>query len=398
MKGPELVSCIHSFEVKSKIVFIERIFPLYRKAVLDIIYKKHKFLFFHSIGKKSTIKQTKTAYSVIINSFNYSRKESSVFLFVLLKLIFVRPRMIIHEFSAGITSKPLLILFCRLSKTKLIFWGHMYNRSNGFFPGKSWSDKYRLWLWRRADSLITYSQRDKELLINYKIPEEKIFVAFNTVDTNAFLKVRDKLEETGRIELKKRLRFEHGYNLTFIGRLYTKKRPELLLDLLAGLKQRGFKSVAIHYIGGGEMIPVLKEKAIELGFEKDVFFHGPIYDEITTGEMLFCSDLMVMPGCVGLSVNHAFCFNCPVVTFGEVNLDPAHGPEIEYIIDKKTGFLISDHSTETLIKVVAHYLDSTELKETMQVEIKNLIENICSVEKMAEGVVNAIDYNSKKTI
>jgi hypothetical protein len=99
-----------------------------------------------------------------------------------------------------------------------------------------------------------------------------------------------------------------------------------------------------------------------------------------------------------LSVNHAFCFNCPVVTFKEINLNPAHGPEIEYIIDKKTGFLIEDHSTETLIEVVSDYIDSAELRKAMQTEIKNLIENTCSVEKMVEGVLNAIKYNSEESI
>jgi hypothetical protein len=97
-------------------------------------------------------------------------------------------------------------------------------------------------------------------------------------------------------------------------------------------------------------------------------------------------------------VNHAFCFNCPVVTFKEINLNPAHGPEIEYIIDNKTGFQIANHSTETITEVVAEYLTSTELRKTMQIEIKNFIEKKCSVEKMAEGVLNAINYNSEKII
>lgn len=383
--------------MKGGIVFVERIFPLYRKAVLDIIYKNREFVFLHSIDKGFGVKQTKAGYSSIIKAFYYGRKESSVWLFILKKLFQHRPGIVIHEFSAGIISIPLLLAFCKITGTKLIFWGHMYNRQNGFFPQKSLSDKYRLWLWRRADSLITYSQSDKEILISNKIPEEKIFIAFNTVNTDVFLELRNKLEEAGRTRIKNELNFKHEFNLTFIGRLYKEKKPELLLDLLAGLKQRGLPSVAIHYIGDGEMLPILREKSIQLGVEKDVFFHGAVYDEMKTGEMLFCSDLMIMPGCVGLSVNHAFCFNCPVVTFKEINLDPAHGPEIEYIIDGKTGFLINDHSTETLVEVVADYLNSTELRITMQDEVRYLIEEKCPIGKMAEGVVNAINYNTKKS-
>jgi glycosyltransferase involved in cell wall biosynthesis len=377
------------------IVFIERIFPHYRKAVYDLIYKQKKFVFFHSVDKRSGIKQTKTEYSSLIKSFHYGRKESQTFLFVLRKLINESPHIIVHEFSAGILSKPLLLLFCRLFKIKLIFWGHMFDRSKGFFPQSRLSDKYRLWLWRKVDSLITYSQTERQLLIDNKIPPEKIFVAFNTVDTLSFLRIRNELEKIGRAEIKQRLQFTHEFNLTFIARLYKEKRPELLLELLKGLKRRGLSSVAIHYVGGGEMLPFLKKKASELGFEEDVFFHGAVYDEVATGQILFCSDLMIIPGFVGLSVNHAFCFNCPVVTFKQIDLDPPHSPEVEYVIDKKTGLLVADHSTGALVDAVSGYLNSPELRKEMQFEIRSLIENVCSVEKMAEGVIEAINYNSK---
>jgi glycosyltransferase involved in cell wall biosynthesis len=384
--------------MKANIAFVERIFPVYRKAVLDKIHKEKSFIFFHSIDRKSGIKQTISGYSSVIKSFYYGSKESSVYLCLLWKILRARPALVVHEFSAGIVSIPFLLMYCKLTATRLVFWGHMYNRNKGFFPHKSLSDKYRLWLWKRADSLITYTKAEREMLIENRIPGKKIFVAYNTVDTDTFLAVRDQLEEIGREELKRRLNFQHEFNLTFIGRLYKEKKPELLLDVLAELKQRGVKSVAVHFIGAGETLSMLQEEAARLRVGEDVFFHGAIYDEVKTGEMLFCSDMMIMPGCVGLSVNHAFCFNCPVVTFSQIDLDPAHGPEIEYIIDQKTGFLINDHSTQTLTQVVADYLDSPALRKSMRHEIRSAIEHRYSVDKMAEGVIDAINYNLKKDI
>jgi glycosyltransferase involved in cell wall biosynthesis len=378
------------------IVFIERIFPHYRKAVYDLVHRQKKFVFLHGTDEKPGIKQIQTEYSSIIRSFHYGRRESQVFLFVFRKLLRERPLVIIHEFSAGILSKPLLLLFCKLFGVKMIFWGHMYDRSKGFHPQNHLSDKYRLWLWRKADSLITYSKTEKELLIKYKIPEEKIFVAFNTIDTTSYLKIRDELEKKGKNDLKKSLGFTHQFNLTFISRLYEEKKPELLLHVLMALKQKGFGSVGIHYVGDGKMLPVLKKTVLELGLEKDVIFHGAVYDEIKTGEILFCSDLMIIPGFVGLAVNHAFCFNCPVATFKQIGLNPPHSPEVEYIIDKKTGFLVEPHSIEALVDRVTLYLESPGLRNEMQTEIRNLIENVCSVEKMTEGVIDAINYNTKK--
>lgn len=276
----------------------------------------------------------------------------------------------------------------------MIFWGHMYDRTKGFSPAKSLLDRYRQWLWRKADAIIAYSQEERQLLVDCYIPQEKIFVAFNTVDTRSFLKVRDNLESEGKPAVKKRSGFVHEFNLTFIGRLYKEKQPELLLDLLIELTDRGIKSIAVHFVGDGEMTSVLKKRVEDARLENMVFFHGAIYDEALSGELLFCSDLMIMPGCVGLSVNHAFCFNCPVVTFKQVGQIPAHGPEIEYIRDSKTGFQIANHTTSALADVVENYLLSADLRKTMRNEIRNFIERDCSIEKMAAGVVEAIKWTS----
>ena len=70
----------------------------------------------------------------------------------------------------------------------------------------------------------------------------------------------------------------------------------------------------------------------------NVVFHGAIHDDVKTGEILFACDMMVMPGYLGLSVNHAFCFDCPVMSFEQQKNGPFHSPEVEYVINNKTGF------------------------------------------------------------
>jgi glycosyltransferase involved in cell wall biosynthesis len=269
----------------------------------------------------------------------------------------------------------------------------MYNRQKGFEPQKKISDKYRLWLWKKADSLITYSNSDRELLIKHNIPTSKIFIAYNTIDTNKYLKIRDDFERIGISECKRKLNFTHNFNLVFIGRLLKEKKPELLLDVLKELKNKGINSVAIHFVGEGEMLPILKAQSSLINHSSDVFFHGAIYDDIITGEILFSSDLMIMPGYVGLSVNHSFCFNCPVVTFAGTNSNFAHSPEIEYLINNKTGFVIEDDSIESLVNSIEVYLTSPEIQHKMKREIKYMIENVCSIEKMSEGIINAIEHN-----
>ena len=54
-------------------------------------------------------------------------------------------------------------------------------------------------------------------------------------------------------------------------------------------------------------------------------FRGPIYDSDTLSRIFRAGDALVIPGYVGLAVNHAFAHGLPVVTCQS----PMHSPEIE---------------------------------------------------------------------
>lgn len=307
-----------------------------------------------------------------------------------------KPKVVIHETAVGIISLPLIVLLKKILGFRLIVWGHTYNRKIGFDPQKHRSDRYRLWIQRRADAIITYSTGEKDELIRNNIAGEKIFPALNTLDTNRFLPIRDRLEKEGKEAVKERLGFKHKYNLIFIGRLYEDKWPGVAIEVLDLLLKKGLGSVGLHFVGTGPVEQMIKEYAAKAGIAENVFFRGEIYDETKTGELLFASDLMIMPGCVGLSVNHAFCFNCPVVTFESKDLVPAHGPEIEYIIHGKTGFVIPNRDVAEMARFVFDYLNNQELQEQSRSHIRNMIEHVCPIEKLVDGFANAIDYVKKK--
>jgi glycosyltransferase involved in cell wall biosynthesis len=231
--------------------------------------------------------------------------------------------------------------------------------------------------------------------VQHNIPADKIFPALNTLDTNRFLPVRDRLEQTGKETVRQKLGFTHTYNLIFIGRLYEDKWPDVAIQVLDRLHKKGLTSVALHFVGAGPMAKAMAAFAQEAGIADHVFFRGEIYDENSTGELLFASDLMIMPGCVGLSVNHAFCFNCPVVTFESKDHVPAHGPEIEYIIHSQTGFVTPNRDVQAMADTVFDYLNNLELQLQIKSHIRNMIEHVCPIEKLVNGFVNAIDYVSK---
>jgi glycosyltransferase involved in cell wall biosynthesis len=376
-----------------KVIIIQRLFAIYRKPIFDLLNKKVSLRLL-SGASKNGIAVISSPYSYSIKQITYYKNETNRFLFSFFPVIKFRPHVIIHEFAIGIASLPLMLFIAKIIQSKFILYSHGYNRKLGFNPKKSLLDKYRLWLMNKANAIILYGEMDKLLLSNYVNPE-KLFVAQNTIDTYSLTKYRDIFELEGKSSIRKRLKWKEGYHLTFIGRLLKEKHPEVLLEVLNLSKKFTRINTFIHFIGGGSYTNFLKNKAKELGVEEYVYFYGEMYDNIETGEILYSSDLMVMPGYLGLSVNHAFCFDCPVISFLQTSNGPFHSPEIEYVIDGKTGFLVKEQSVEALTQSIYNYLTDFELQKEMKGNIRDMVNFGFPPEKMVKGILDAIEFSLK---
>lgn len=376
--------------VKKGVILIGRVFSAYRKPIYDILREKYSFTFLHS-KNKSGISQVTTNYSIEIKSYNFSKKETGTYLFISNYLEKIKPQVVIHEFAIGILSMLSTYLKCKLLNIKFILYSHGYDRKKGFNPKDSWSDNIRLFYLKKADAVIVYGQFDKNVLGNY-INNDKIFVAQNTLDTHQLLNIKNRLAEEGKGNVKKRLGFDKKYNLIFIGRLLSDKKPGLIIDALEQLLNNYRLNVALHYVGDGPEYVNLKEKVESLGLTNNVVFHGAIHDENRTGDILIASDMMVMPGYLGLSVNHAFCFDCPVMSFEQQENGPFHSPEVEYVIDNETGFLLKEHSAKSLADALNSYFNNSTLQNTMKENIQQMVSEVFPIEKMVKGFEDAVSY------
>ena len=289
-----------------KVFIIQRIFSEYRKSIFDELHNKIDFVLLHS-ENESYIKQVSSAYSRNIGSIKYSSKENSIFLNVFPYIIKNRPQIIVHEFSIGIASLVPTYLMTRLLGIKFILWGHGYNRTTGLNLERSLTDKIRLFLLKKADAVIFYGQEAKLKFSEY-LEGDKLFVAYNCLNTKVLTAIRDKLEREGRENVKKRLGLKHYYNLIFLGRILKSKQPQLCINIYEYLIKEIGNSICIHFVGDGDYLNQLKEIVKFKGIENNIKFYGAIHDDVKSGELLYCSDLMIMPGLVGLSVNHAFNF------------------------------------------------------------------------------------------
>jgi len=373
------------------ILIFQRIFAHYRLGVFREINKvTGAILCFGKKGPKGTyLSEIEPDFShlKIGDFYPFSKIDTLAFLDVFTPLFKFKPTVVVTEFALGIISNYLLLFFKPFLKYKLILWSHGYNRKKGFHPERSFADKLRQWWMNRADAVILYSQEIKKLISQYLKNPRKLFVAQNTLDTNSLTKIRNILTKRGKEKVKKELGFTAKYNLIFIGRLLKEKEPDRLIDVFR-IIEKHIDSVELHIVGDGPLLEQLK--IISKGLK--VKFWGGITDDKDAGSLLFASDLMVMPGCVGLSVVHSFCFDCPVVSQKQGFNGPYHSPEIEYVEDGRTGFLIPYGDNNLMAEVIINYLLDEEKQKEMRKEMRNIVENICSIENMINGFKEAIYY------
>lgn len=379
----------------TNIVIIQKILSHYRKPIFDALYEKYNIKLLH--GKMdNNIKQEVADYSCLIDVYKYGSKETRCFLNVFGALLRIKPKIIIHEFTPSIISLPILLFFKKIFCRKVILWGHGYNHNKKFEPYKKIDSLIRVFFMKCADATILYGENAKNKIKKYVDPN-KLLIARNTLDLSKLIELRDKFREIGKDKIKKGVGFNTKYNIIFIGRLLGSKFPMYCADILKILNEKYPNQVSLHYVGDGPEQEGLKNYANELDLSSLVFFHGAVYNEELSGKYLFASDLMLMPGNLGLSANHALAFDCPVFSFyGDAKRGPHHGPESEYVIEGKTGFYAEAHNFEQLAELIIKYLTNTELQKYVHTQINYVVENVCSLENMINGFDECIQFVNEK--
>ncbi|MBN2544689.1 MAG: glycosyltransferase family 4 protein [Spirochaetes bacterium] len=375
---------------KKKIMIVQKIFAHYRKPVFDELSKFYDLIVVHSIDD-SGIKQVKTDYSIEVKKIKLGKDYTRVYLKMLFQMLRFKPDIIIHEFSIGIASLLIVLLISKILKFKVILWSHGYNRKKGFNPERSIGDRLRLFYIGMSNALLLYGDNDKIIFTKY-VDKNRIFVAKNTFDTGNLIGILNEFEKEGRDNLKKKNGLNFKYNLIFIGRLIESKEPDVLIIIYENIKEKLDNNIGIHFIGDGVLKKKLEDYVMSKNYNKNFFFHGALYDEKRIGELLYCCDLMVLPGECGLSIVHSFSFACPVVTYKSEENGPYHGPEIEYLLDRKTGFLVQKDKTAQMSEVILSYLKDDKLQSVMRKNVKDYVLNELSLDKMVEGIRKCIDF------
>ena len=216
---------------------------------------------------------------------------------------------------------------------------------------------------------------------------ERIFVAPNTLDTGTLRVLHEELEREGRQAVRRRLGLEPGVPvIVFLGRLIKAKGTDQLLQVFGMLRKRHPQATLV-VIGDGPERAAVRAGAGKLG---GIVMLGALTSLHASAPYLYAADVLLNPGYVGLSINHAFALGLPVVS--QQSPDPRiryHSPEIAYLEPGRNGLLTPFGNTFCMVDAVEQILANRAWYAS---NASAYARSHLGLDTMIDGIVQAVNH------
>jgi glycosyltransferase involved in cell wall biosynthesis len=229
-----------------------------------------------------------------------------------------------------------------------------------------------------VDAHVDYTEEAFEIFGSYGVPKEKIFIIYNSPDTDLILAEKAKIEGINTVLPENPLRLLH------VGRLVKWKRVDMLMDVFNRLL-KDFPTAELVIIGTGPEEQNLKNQAQLLGIEHRVIFTGGVYEMTTLGQYFNASLVYVLAGMGGLSINDAMCFDKPIVCA------VADGTEKKLVRDGYNGYIFEDGNANDLFKKLTILLSDPQKTKQMGFNSGQIIRNEVNIHVVIENYQKAFN-------
>lgn len=245
-----------------------------------------------------------------------------------------------HEFK--FLSSLAILFLSKLMGRKVVWWGFGYRKAYGSWQKSGLSglkDGLARWaadfLAKLGSGYLAYTAKGAEYLQKIGVPDAHVAVVRNTMDVDEQILLAEEVASLGLAELCEEFGlFPDSHVLLYVGRLVPRKRVDLLISFAMSHPQVAGRPVEALIVGDGEERARLEALAQGAG---NVHFLGAIDpSDIRIAKAMKLSAAVVVPGYLGLAVNHAFAHGRPVVTLEH----DFHSPEVEYLSNGENGLMI----------------------------------------------------------
>jgi glycosyltransferase involved in cell wall biosynthesis len=284
------------------------------------------------------------------------------------------PRIIIQFVWLKYKFLFLFMLYCKLIGVKSIVWSHGINMQK---RTRSWKKYFYYIRQLLGSALIIYSPNERKFIV---ASHKKLFIANNTLNFRDFPVIQETKEQ-----LKQKYGFPDQKIVLCVGRLNTHNRKvDLLCDAFKLITNEDIRLVIV---GTG----VSEDQQDRIRKMKNASYLGALFDPVIVNEIYKMSDIFVMPGGVGLAINHAFYHGLPVI-IEDVN----HSPEAYYLREGENGYLFKKGDPLDLRYKIITLFENDELYKQFSNNALQVIASEASYENMIKGFLGAIQYVKKK--
>ena len=262
-----------------------------------------------------------------------------------------------------------LMAWMKFRQLQFIYWNHGVNLQT---PDSVFKNIFFRTFHAASDAIVLYSENEAKF-VDEKY-RDKTFFANNTLNFNGFPEIDDS-----PAKIKSELGISYNKVVLFVGRIIANKRLDDLLAA-ASLLESG---TGIVIVGGG----LNAEQARLIDHSTNISYLGEIYDGYQINRIFKMADVFCIPGSMGLGINQAFYWGLPAVTENVL-----HSPEIMYLKDGYSGFIVEKGNVQALAEKINFLLSSDSTYAEFSVAAKSIVMEQGNIDVMCDGFVDAIDY------
>lgn len=242
-------------------------------------------------------------------------------------------------------------------------------------------------VYKYVDHIVVLSPGFKKLLIDRKVPENKISVIYNWCDEEALERKTILKDEYNQILSDK-------FNLVFAGNLGKAQGLETLINVAKHLREN--QRIQLVFVGDGTERELLIKKVTELNLKNVVFIPRVPMSEV--GGILKKADILI----VHLKDDQLFEITIPSKTqaymaIGKPILMAVKGDASEIIKNAQAGAIAQPENTESILKAINYLYNSSssDLMEMGENSKKYYIDEM-SLEKSCKKFIEVFEMVRKK--
>ena len=297
-----------------------------------------------------------------------------------------RPEVVITTGAKSFVQNHALIAARRLGRFRLYFFQHAkdYRAMGRLRRALEWA-LFRWWLYPNCDGIILYTEDERRALLKRGLDSERVFYANNTIDTATVARLREELRQGEIDAVLDAFGVDKRPSVLYIGRLVAGKDVEVLPAVFEALRVR-VPAAQLIVVGDGPLAATLRR---DMAGRDGVVMTGPVYDERRIACLMSVCRFVFIPGYAGLSVNHAFSYGRPFVTYRS----PEHKPEIGYLVPGENGLMLDRGTPTTNTDLLARLLTDDAWWGRMSAAAQRTAERL-TMSAMVANVARAIQRGS----